>query len=362
MGVPDVGPPSAGSPWRRSPRRSVGELLTRREGYRSPMVDDVAVPGPVRRLHEELDEDGVTLAVGPEVAGIIGEELDYARRVPLFEGRRPLYGSIVADRFTPFVPSGEVDLMEVPGSLAAARLYADGRSSFLLRRPGSSSALACFDRPMQDEAEVVRFQKATGALVVQRTAVFGVVRLFAPERVVSWDGQSWRTRSTAVAMLPELRRAAPGLHEEVARGVLELAVHTLSPGRVGATLVVFDGEVDSSALDLPRSEPMPPLSVVNRRHFPALLALLQQHDLAAVVAGDGRIEATGVGLLATPWAEQAVGDGGMRHRSAQRYSFDQPRASVVVVSADGPVSVYRSGETVVAQPVPPLPAAPPRCS
>jgi DNA integrity scanning protein DisA with diadenylate cyclase activity len=37
----------------------------------------------------------------------------------------------------------------------------------------------------------------------------------------------------------------------------------------------------------------------------------------------------------------------MRHRSAQRYSYDQPTATIVVVSEDGPVTVYRRGEVIV---------------
>jgi DNA integrity scanning protein DisA with diadenylate cyclase activity len=37
----------------------------------------------------------------------------------------------------------------------------------------------------------------------------------------------------------------------------------------------------------------------------------------------------------------------MRHRSAQRYSHDHPTATIVVVSEDGPVSVFRSGAVAV---------------
>jgi hypothetical protein len=36
----------------------------------------------------------------------------------------------------------------------------------------------------------------------------------------------------------------------------------------------------------------------------------------------------------------------MRHRSAARYTWDQPDALAVVVSEDGPVTVYRAGEPV----------------
>ena len=41
---------------------------------------------------------------------------------------------------------------------------------------------------------------------------------------------------------------------------------------------------------------------------------------------------------------------GMRHTSALRYSADDPSATLIVVSEDGPVSVIRNGE-VLARPV-----------
>ena len=36
--------------------------------------------------------------------------------------------------------------------------------------------------------------------------------------------------------------------------------------------------------------------------------------------------------------------GGTRHRSGRRYSYDDPRATVIAVSEDGPVTVLRTGE------------------
>lgn len=78
------------------------------------------------------------------------------------------------------------------------------------------------------------------------------------------------------------------------------------------------------------------------------MTCLTQQDLAALVGGGGDVEAIGVGLRWSAAAESAVPvDRGMRHRSAQRWSFDHPTAIVVVVSGDGPVTVYRHGQVVV---------------
>ena len=46
-----------------------------------------------------------------------------------------------------------------------------------------------------------------------------------------------------------------------------------------------------------------------------------------------------------PRAELEVsGLRGTRHTSARRYSFDDPSATVIVVSEDGPVTVLRHGD------------------
>lgn len=49
---------------------------------------------------------------------------------------------------------------------------------------------------------------------------------------------------------------------------------------------------------------------------------------------------------------QVEGYRGMRHTSARRYSYDDPNATVIVVSEDGPVTVLRNGELLGTSPVP----------
>lgn len=313
------------------------------------MTDGGSRPGPAQRLAAELEDDGIVLDDEPAVAALVVEELDYARRVPMFEGRRPLYGAIVLGARPLEDHDVGLDVVPVDTELAVARTYADGRSSYLVRHPERALALACFDRPLQYEADLVRLQEATGAQIIQRTPVFGVIRLFRNGSIVVWDGSSWKARDSAATLLPRLQACAPGLPDGVAKGLLHLAIHWLSPGRVGATLVVHDGPPDPHSVDLASATEPPPLFVTNRRHYPALLSSLEQRDLATFVEPDGRVRAIGVGLRNSAAADAALpGDRGMRHRSAQRWSFDHPGAVLIVVSGDGPISVYREGMHFVA--------------
>lgn len=318
------------------------------------MLDGHRLPRTLRRLADELEDDAIELPGDPDIQLLALEELDHCRRTPVFEGRRPTYGALVlpdggsADKRRALSDHVDFDVVPLEGDLLAARSYADGRSSYLVRHRSGRVALACFDRPMLFEADLVRAQELTGAVIIQRTPVLDVVRLLVPGAVVLWDGRNWQARPTATTLLPQLRDGSPELSGELARAVLELAVHWLAPSRVGTTIVISHGPIDRVALDTSTATLTPPLSVTNRRHFSALVTVLRQNDLAAVVEPGGELRKLAVGLRWSEDAERVIdNDRGMRHRSAQRYSHDQPATTVVVVSEDGPVTVYRGGRVIL---------------
>src|SRR5215203_5694109 len=145
------------------------------------MSDDVMLlSGSARRLAEELEEDGIALEEHEAVHELLLEELDYARRIPMFEGRRPLYGSFSMPPGTQITSAnGVADLVPLEGlPREMARTFADGRSAFVVNHHDQPSELVCFERSVQYEADLVELQQVTGARIVQRTAVFGQVRLF----------------------------------------------------------------------------------------------------------------------------------------------------------------------------------------
>ena len=149
------------------------------------------------------------------------------------------------------------------------------------------------------------------------------------------------------ALSKALRRCAPELDTDVAHGLLDLAVHWLSPARVGATIVVHEQGFEWAAMDVATKFRAPKLSLRNRQHYPALFASLQQHDLATLVTADGSVEYLGVGLRSSEEAERNVdSDRGMRHRSAQRFSYDHPSTTIAVVSDSGPVTIFRGGRAI----------------
>lgn len=304
-----------------------------------------------RRLADELDEHGVPLPDDEVMAAMIVEELDYCRRTPMFEGRRPLYGSVVTaepDRLQDW-DGARVELVELSAGLDEARRFSDARAAFPVRDPAEPDRvlIACFDRFLQFEADLVLLQQASGAHIIQRTPVFAVSRMFGDDRVVSWNGRGWEQRMTAHGLMPAWRRHAPDLDDDVASGLLNLAVHWLAPTRAGATLIVHD-DLDES-LDTAGALFDPGFSITTRHHLPAVLSALSQRDLATLIHPDGRIHAMGVGLRHRPGEERFPVDPrrGMRHRSAQHWSATHPDAAVIVVSSDGPVTAYRAGDVIL---------------
>jgi DNA integrity scanning protein DisA with diadenylate cyclase activity len=301
------------------------------------------------RLREELEDDGIVLPGSRDQVDILLTELDYARRPPVHEGRVPIYGSFVMPSSEPLCDVDDlVGLTDLDLPIEQCRLFSDGRSAFLVRRPGRPVQLATFRRTMQFEAELVELERVTRATIVQRT-IMGVPRLFTPTGVVEWGGSSWRVRPTAEQHMPLVTSAVPEAPREVLQGLLDLASHWLSPSRIGATFLL-DLEPrphDDHGQDHSRSLPAPPLSVAERAHFPALFSVLGQTDLATLVSADGTVTRFGVGLRSSEESEEAVHlDAGMRHRSAARYTWDHHHTVAFVVSEDGPVTLFRKGRDI----------------
>jgi hypothetical protein len=301
-----------------------------------------------KRLKSELADDGVVIDADPNVVALILDELGYARRPPQFERRVPIYGSMVVPDDRSLVAVGDlVDLVPVDDQpLPQARRYADGRSSFLTIHPDGRRHLALFRRGVQFEADLIEIQADTGAYIVQRTPVLEATRVFTGARTVEWSGYKWSSRPNAHTQFEKVRPLLRTISSPVLAGILKFALHWLSPGRVGATLVVPVSH-GGDGLDLDNGIATPRLSITARHHYPALLTVLMQTDLASVLDAEGWVHHIGVGLNSSAEADAAVGTSrGMRHRSAARYTYDHPEAVAVVVSEDGPVTVFHRGKSL----------------
>lgn len=276
---------------------------------------------------------------GPELV----QEVVHALELRPHEGVLATYGAII-------LTQGEVDLTGWGtrvdfDDLHRLRELADGTTSFVVRS-ADGWHLTVGERPAR-ETDLV-------ALCVQRDARIlrlrpgGRLQVLGGEHVWALERARWKVHPTSAVFVRRVARRSPRAVERdhVCRGLLDLAVHTLSPRRIGATLVwLADDDRTGVGGMLGHGGPVPPLPVAERGVHHAIANLLAQHDGATLLSSDGRLVCTGVELLGDPTPE-IVHHQGMRHRSAARFSRLRPEAVVVVVSEDGPVSIYVDGDDV----------------
>ena len=304
----------------------------------------------IARLRAELADEGVPLPTRGRASALFLAELAYARRPRVHERYVPSYGSILLESAEALAANTELppdSLIPLPDAdRTHLRRFCDGRASFLVQQYTGERLLACFRQSLEFESDLVRLQRSTGAYIIQRTTE-GTVRVFTGDTLVTWDGVRWVSKPPASKFQASIKQLVPQADPAVLGGILEFCAHWLSPAYVGATLVWYLVEPRSEEphrVDLSRAECAPQLHLTDRAQYPALLSVLQQVDGAALLSPDGKIMHLQAILRTSDRARQIVpGLRGTRHTSARRFSFDEPRSVVFVVSEDGPVSVFSDG-------------------
>lgn len=307
-------------------------------------------PGRLRRLAEELEEVGFPLDHGDELKLAFLEELEYALRPRVHERRIPSYGAAIEPtvRLAGWAKPTQLEVTRYDAAalpLPDARRFADGLSSWFIRRRDGGHELAAFDRPAGSERDLTVIAEATGATLVQRHPA-GPVRIVGPFGVFRWDGLEWHHEPPLEPLV--VRASDHGDHGDprVIEQLLAFAVHDLGALGIGTTLVYRPDDSPVPGVETRYAAP-PPLHVTRPTDLALLRHALAQVDGAAVLDVTGTLRQIGVRLVPSAEAESDIdGYRGMRHTSARRYSFDDPRATLIVVSEDGPVTVLRAGELV----------------
>jgi hypothetical protein len=275
------------------------------------------------------------------------EEVDKALRPQVHERRVASSGTILDPASDPdeWSEGTRLDINWLPTEghgADASRWFADGLSSWLLRRSPGDDEWVLFDRPAGSERDLVVIAAALQATIVQRHPS-GIVRIVGDFGVLRWQGLSWHHEPPVGAWIDRVVDDGHAGDSGVLRALLEFAVHDLGSLAIGA-LLIYRGD---PGIGPPVEEVLPPppqLQIRTPFHLAPLRHALAQVDGAAVFDHDGVLRRLGVRIVPSAAAEQRVEPlGGTRHTSGRRYSYDDPSATVIAVSDDGPVSVFRSG-------------------
>lgn len=302
----------------------------------------------LRRLGEELEESGVKID-GRVDRDLLLEEVDRALRPVVHERRVVSSGSILDPGADPGTWSAtELEITRAPLGgypVAAARRFADGLSSWLVRFSGGPDEWIVFDRPAGSERDLVVLAEVMDATIVQRHPS-GAVRIVHAGGIARWDGRMWRHAPLVASWLDHVHADLSGRDLAILRSLLEFAVHDLGANGIGALLVFRTGDGDGPAVEERLPLP-PPLRIDRATHLAPLRHALAQVDGAAIFDADGVLTQLGVLLAPTGVSETTVGPfKGTRHTAGRRYSFDDPDSVVIAVSEDGPVSVFREGRVL----------------
>ena len=304
-----------------------------------------------RRLAEELAESGLVVEGTDAFQALLLEEVDHVVRPDVHERRVVSSGTIVEPRSDPTTWESGAQLGILRGSadqqpLADARRFADGLSSWLLRRADGTTEWMVLDRPAGSERDLVVLATVFDATIVQRHPS-GSVRVVGTFGVLRWDGFSWHHEPPVKSWIDAV--TTPSFHGDAAviEDMLKFAIHDLGSLRIGA-LLIYRPDGDPGPAVEERLPTPPPLRIRTATHLAPLRHALTQVDGAAVFDADGVLRRLGVRLVPSSRAEETVEPlRGTRHTSARRYSHDDPLATVIAVSDDGPVSVFRNGAVLV---------------
>jgi hypothetical protein len=304
--------------------------------------------GRLRRLEEELLDEGTGIVEATSAPNVLVDELDYALRPPRHERRLPTYGAIVLPSNAPDDWSRITGLTTTLSRTAErddhdTRRYADGLVSWTIREADGVTALAVFDRAAGSERDVVVLAEATGAIIVQRRPDSDV-RVVGSFGVARWDGSTWHVEPPFESWLEQASCGLDDTDSSILDRVLRFAVHDLGAAGIGALMILGGnhGGRFEQRMALP-----PPLRLDRPTDLGPLRHVLTQVDGATIIDNEGVLRQLGVRLIPSSAAEQSIeAMGGTRHTSARRYSFDDPSAIVVAVSESGPVTVFRDGRIV----------------
>ena len=301
----------------------------------------------MRRLAEELEESGLSPAGNDAYHEMLLEEIDFALRPPVHERRVSSSGTILEPRSDPtkWASGTQLDITHKPVQeqpLPSARRFADGLSSWLVRRADGGDEWMVFDRPAGSERDLVVLSGVLDATLVQRHPS-GAVRVVGSFGVLRWEGFRWHHEPPVSSWIDIVTACSLHGDAEVLQAMLEFAVHDLGSLGIGSLLIYRPDAAPGPAVEERLPTP-PPLRILRAAHLAPLRHALAQIDGAAIFDAEGVLRRLGVRLVPSNAAEQTVDAfRGTRHTSGRRYSHDDPLATVIAVSEDGPVSVLRNG-------------------
>lgn len=328
-------------------------------GRQGRLIDELREAGVELLELEHVRTDGdrrnavisAHLKVRDKLQEVLLEELLYARYTPVHERRRSTYGAIVFEGPPPADLADTVRLVPLSAGaeLADLRELANGLTSFVVRALDTVLGIGLIPAGTSEQT-LVNLAINLRADVVQRHPS-GAVRVFGQERLLIHEFDTWRRAPYGHTRWLSLGESVAS-SSTTAWSVIDLALHVLSAQQIGATVVLMLRGATADLARLlsshPRALPVN-LNVTNQEHSPLLATALAAVDGACLIETDGAVAGIEAMFAPSENAKTAINlpKRGARHHAAARLSFDVPEALAFVISADGAVSVFSDGRSIL---------------
>lgn len=271
---------------------------------------------------------------------ILAPEVSKCFSPPVHEGQRRPYGAVIARDYDP----GDFGTLLDIGDQEELSSAADGVNTMSYSAKGQARRLLRLRNPLDSQDGCCALAAWVDGVVV-RVDASGVIWVVSSEFVTTIDDKSGWTRSSIETIVPVLTQLAPVADDQALDALARLVYSHFSPRKLGSTFLYLLNDVDDTVHQTGGvSVTALGLDVRKRDDWSVIEHELKHSDGAAVVGRDGRLLRKGVILVPTPIAQARVQtEGGTRHNSACRHTYDRPDLLAFVISADGPVTVFSDG-------------------
>lgn len=295
----------------------------------------------VVRTQDDILSAGIVNQNNPLLAALV-EEVHFCLYPPIHERKSQSYGCIISDE--------ALSHLEAVNGICGAsekfvRQLANGNTSFCVKNSKQFTGVASLSTAEDDERGLLKVQEI-GKGVLVHLGQDKRTRVFTKHAIFVYENGEWIRRPLASSVVGAVLDAVPQATCDVVESLLVFGYHVLSPGNVGSTIVLW---LDDKMGQPPAAEDCGSirLNFLNEEHVPLLRSLVAMRDGAAFVSSDGYLRSIENHLKYSQKSEEIVPQShGTRHTSAQRFSFDYVNALVLVISEDGPVSIYSDGVKV----------------
>jgi len=298
-------------------------------------------------LRQELKLNGIKIIeeCEPDFPNIF-EVLEKILYIKAHEGKFPQMGVIFSgEDITKY--ADEILYIKNEDIDSSLRL-SDGETSFLwFGYDGVLNGIALVDEIKNKEYNVLETSKATNSLIfIYKNKQ---LKIFAEEKIYIHENRTWVVKDPIGKKVDKILDLTNYEYPEIISNLVKFAYYELSPKKIGSTLVYLldsEEEVDKK-LTPPIDFSGYNIDFENTKHHNLIKNFLKQIDGATVIHSNGNIWGTGLHLQYSKKSKGIViEEGGTRHTSAKRFSFDKGRCIVIVTSEDGPVTIYSDGVSI----------------